>query len=236
MAANLAHEIRNPLASIEVTCSLLKRKLPPDPGARDLLDKIVVEVRRLNRTITSSLEFVRPLSLSLASARIEPLLDEAITVAQGRRGRPEIRVERRYAGALPAFLMDRTQMRQVFENLLINAMEAVGERGTVTVESDLVAAPAAASVPYRPSERPSFDRYVVVRVRDDGPGIPEDAQAKLFYPFYTTKKQGSGVGLSMARKIVDCHRGLIDVDSPPGQGATFTVRLPMVLAQEAEHP
>ena len=236
MAANLAHEIRNPLASIEVTCSLLKRKLPPDPGARDLLDKIVVEVRRLNRTITSSLEFVRPLSLSLAPARIEPLLDEAITVAQGRRGRPEIRVERRYADALPAFLMDRTQMRQVFENLLINAMEAVGERGTVTVESDLVAAPAAASVPYRPSERPSFDRYVVVRVRDDGPGIPEDAQAKLFYPFYTTKKQGSGVGLSMARKIVDCHRGLIDVDSRPGEGATFTVRLPMVQAQEAQHP
>jgi signal transduction histidine kinase len=233
MAANLAHEIRNPLASIEVTCSLLKRRLPPEPAARDLLDKIVAEVRRLNRTITSSLEFVRPLTLSLTTARIETVLDEAITVAKGRRGRPEIRVERKYAPSLPAFLMDPTQVRQVFENLLINAMEAVGEAGMVTVESDVTLAPAATSIPYRPSERPAFDRYVVVRVRDDGPGIPEDVQAKLFYPFYTTKKQGSGVGLSMARKIVDCHRGLIDVDSRPGQGATFTVRLPMVQAQEA---
>jgi signal transduction histidine kinase len=234
MAANLAHEIRNPLASIEVTCSLLKRRLPPEPAARDLLDKIVAEVRRLNRTITSSLEFVRPLSLTLASARLEPVLEEAITVALGRRGRPGIRVERRYAASLPAFLLDPGQMRQVFENLLINAMEAVGEQGTVTVESDVALAPAAASTPYRPSDRPAFDRYVVVRVRDDGPGIPEDAQAKLFYPFYTTKKQGSGVGLSMARKIVDCHRGLIDVESHPGQGAVFTVRLPMVQAQEAK--
>ena len=236
MAANLAHEIRNPLASIEVTCSLLKRKLPPEPAARDLLDKIVAEVRRLNRTITSSLEFVRPLSLTLASARLTPVLDEAITVAQGRRGRPEIRVEHRALASLPPFLMDPAQMRQVFENLLINAMEAVGEKGTVTVESDVVSAPAATSIPYRPTERPAFDRYVVVRVKDDGPGIPEDVQAKLFYPFYTTKKQGSGVGLSMARKIVDCHRGLIDVESRPGQGAIFTVRLPMVQAQEAENP
>lgn len=233
MAANLAHEIRNPLASIEVTCSLLKRRLPPEPAARDLLDKIVAEVRRLNRTITSSLEFVRPLSLSLASSRLENVLDDAITVAQGRRGRPEIHVVRRYAAGLPAFLMDPAQMRQVFENLLLNAMEAVGEAGMVTVESDVALAPAATSIPYRPSERPAFDRYVVVRVRDDGPGIPEDVQAKLFYPFYTTKKQGSGVGLSMARKIVDCHRGLIDVESRPGQGATFTVRLPMVQAREA---
>ncbi len=122
----------------------------------------------------------------------------------------------------------------MFENLLINAMEPVGEAGTVTVESDVTQAPAATSIPYRPSERPAFDRYVVVRVRDDGPGIPDDVQAKLFYPFYTTKKQGSGVGLSMARKIVDCHRGLIDVDSRPGQGATFTVRLPMVQANKAQ--
>jgi signal transduction histidine kinase len=236
MAANLAHEIRNPLASIEVTCALLKRKLPPEPAARDLLDKIVAEVRRLNRTITSSLEFVRPLSLTLARARLAPVLDEAITVAQGRRGRPEIRVECRALASLPPFLMDPAQMRQVFENLLINAMEAVGEKGTVTVESDVVSAPAATSIPYRPTERPAFDRYVVVRVKDDGPGIPEDVQAKLFYPFYTTKKQGSGVGLSMARKIVDCHRGLIDVESRPGQGAIFTVRLPMVQAQEAENP
>src|SRR5882672_8259590 len=94
MAANLAHEIRNPLASIEVSSSLLKRRLPVDAGERELLDKIIAEVRRLNRTITSSLEFVKPVSLSLAPADLEGVLDDALTVALGRRGKPALRVSR----------------------------------------------------------------------------------------------------------------------------------------------
>ena len=228
MAANLAHEIRNPLASIEVTCSLLKRRLPEEPAARDLLEKIVAEVRRLNKTITSSLEFVRPLSLSYAPARIEPVLEEALATACGRRGKPGLTVDRRFAGGLPAFLMDRGQVRQVFENLFLNALEAMGESGVLTVETATAPAPAAAvTTPWKPAA-PAFDRYVVVRVSDTGPGIPDEAQGKLFYPFFTTKKQGSGVGLSMARKIVDSHRGLIDVAGRPGEGAVFTVRLPLL--------
>jgi two-component system nitrogen regulation sensor histidine kinase GlnL len=234
MAANLAHEIRNPLASIEVSCSLLKRRVDSaDQGTRDLLDKIIAEVRRLNRTITSSLEFVRPLSLTLAPASLEAVLDEAITVAAGRRGRPGIEIVRRYPTGSGPLLMDRTQLRQVFENLMLNALEAMGETGTLTVECTTAPAPVSASTPYRPAGvRDSdpwqgFERYAVVRVTDTGCGIGEEHLDKLFYPFFTTKKQGSGVGLSMARKIVDSHRGLIDVESRPGAGTTFTVRLPM---------
>ncbi len=234
MAANLAHEIRNPLAAIEVSCSLLKRRLRTEPAGKDLLDKVIAEVRRLNRTITSSLEFVRPLSLTLAPARIEPLLEEALGVASGRMGAAGIRIERRFADGIPACLMDRGQLRQVFENIFLNAMEAMGGSGTLTVETSETPAPAAASIPYRPagsaSHDPwqSFDRYLTVTVSDTGLGIAEDHRDKLFYPFFTTKKQGSGVGLSMAKKIVDSHRGLIDVDGRPGAGAVFTVRIPMV--------
>lgn len=234
MAANLAHEIRNPLAAIEVSCSLLKRRLTPELQGRDLLDKIIAEVRRLNRTITSSLEFVRPLSLSLVPAEIGSILDDALTVAVGRRGRPGIRVEKNYAKGIPVLLVDRGQLRQVFENLFMNSLEAVGDVGVVRVETDTVAAPAAASIPYRPHGHENadpwqrFDRYLVVRVSDDGPGIAEEHRDKLFYPFFTTKKQGSGVGLAMAKKIVDRHRGLIDVDSPAEGGAVFTVRLPLL--------
>src|SRR5258706_12159045 len=94
MAANLAHEIRNPLASIEVSSSLLKRRFPAEAQERELLDKIIAEVRRLNRTITSSLEFVRPLSLSLAPAQLDAVLDDALNVAMGRRGKPGLRVRR----------------------------------------------------------------------------------------------------------------------------------------------
>lgn len=239
MSANLAHEIRNPLAGIEVSCSLLKRRLAIDEASVEILEKVIREVRRLSRTISSSLEFVRPLSLSVAPCTVETLLDEALEVAVDRRGRPGIGVERRYADGIPVFLADRVQLRQVFENLFLNALEAMAEEGRLLVETSMVDAPEASHTPYRPpgaSADPwhGFDRYVVVRVADTGPGIPEELRDKLFYPFFTTKKQGSGVGLSMARKIVDSHRGLIDVESAPGRGATFTVRIPLAGAAPEE--
>ena len=238
MAANLAHEIRNPLASIEVSTSLLKRRLPAEDGARELLDKIIAEVRRLNRTITSSLEFVKPLALSLAPASIEGVLDDALAVALGRRGQPGLEVRRASCPGCSAFLMDRGQLRQVFENLFLNALEAMGESGTLGIDVSMAQAPVAPSTPY-PSvgagaAASSFTSYAVVRVSDTGPGIPPEHLEKLFHPFFTTKKHGSGVGLSMAKKIVDSHRGLIDVTSRPGEGTEFTVRLPMVACASVE--
>jgi signal transduction histidine kinase len=232
MAANLAHEIRNPLASIEVSCSLLKRKLPGSSGERELLDKIIAEVRRLNRTITSSLEFVRPLSPSLAPARLEDVLDDALTVAIGRRGKPGLRVHRVACPDIGSFAMDAGQIRQVFENLFLNAMEAMGDAGTLGIGVATAQAPVASMTPYRPAGaqdgRSRFDAYAVVRISDTGPGIPREHLDKLFYPFFTTKPNGSGVGLSMAKKIVDSHRGVIDVTTEPGAGTVFTVRLPMM--------
>ncbi len=238
MAANLAHEIRNPLASIEVSSSLLKRRLPQEDQARELLDKIIAEVRRLNRTITSSLEFVKPTLPTLAPALIDGVLDDALTVAIGRRGKPGLQIRRTTTTACPEFMMDRGQLRQVFENLFLNAMEAMGEHGTLTIDVTTAKAPVASTTPYRPAgmepARPSFDAYVVIRVSDTGPGIPPEHLDKLFHPFFTTKKQGSGVGLSMAKKIVDSHRGLIDVASRAGGGTEFTVRLPMVTVGSVE--
>ena len=235
MAANLAHEIRNPLASIEVTCSLLKRRLNERPEEIGLLDKIVAEVRRLNGTITSSLEFARPLALNLSSQSLHTVLDEAVTVALGRRGTPGITVETACESMLPPFLMDREQLRHVFENLFLNALEAMGDEGKLSIDVTSVKAPASAMTPYEPNGPgtadpwSSFESFAVVRVSDTGPGISGEHMEKMFYPFFTTKKHGSGVGLAMARKVVDRHRGLMDVESKPGKGAVFTVRLPMVV-------
>jgi nitrogen-specific signal transduction histidine kinase len=238
MAANLAHEMRNPLASIKVCCSLLRRRVGRgDRELCELLDRIGVEAGRLNRTISSSLEFVRPLTPALAPARLNPILEQAIRVALRRTGARGIRVVRRLDPSLPPFLMDRAQLRQVFENLMLNAVEAMGEAGTLTVESCQVPAPAVASIPYEPergSEDPwqSFEAYAEVRVGDTGPGIREDLRDKLFYPFFTTKPDGSGMGLSIANKIVTSHRGLLDVDSWPEGGAVFLVRLPLIRRAE----
>jgi signal transduction histidine kinase len=115
----------------------------------------------------------------------------------------------------------------------------MGPEGTLGIDVSMVRAPAAATTPYRPAGTPepgsSFSTYAVVQVTDTGSGIPAESLDRLFYPFFTTKKHGSGVGLSIAKKIVDSHRGLVDVASTVGGGSTFTVRLPMVSLGSVEN-
>ncbi len=229
MAARLAHEVRNPLASIEVTCGLLRRRLSDNPDGQQLVDRITDEVRRLNTTVTTSLEFVKPVASDLQPGELMPLLNESIRVAEGRHAGGTIFITRRCE--VPPFRMDPDQLRQVFENLLINATEAAADPGLVEVEIERVPAPARASDHDAWGE---FEELVVVRVSDDGPGIPEEVRERIFHPFFTTKSQGSGVGLSTVKKIVDSHGGLIDVDRSSLGGARFTVRLPMIFEKTTE--
>lgn len=241
MAANLAHEIRNPLASIEVTSALLRRRSPRDKGARELIDKITSEVRRLNRTITASLDYVKPLCLSLKVSHLEPVLEDALKSAFERHGKGKIQIRRAYLKNLPPFRMDASQLRQVFENLFLNALQAIGKKGELRVEISTSPAPHAfltennlfGNLDLRDAS-PEFDRYVVVRVGDTGSGILDEYKDKIFYPFFTTRKQGSGVGLSMAKKIIDSHQGLIDVKKRPGGGTLFSVRIPLVAGSEQQ--
>jgi signal transduction histidine kinase len=232
MATSLAHDIRNPLAAIEVNCKLLDRRLHSDPTCRDLLAKITAEVKRLNSGVDSCLQYVRPVSVNPAPSELIPLLEEAMAVVEKRRGSAGIEIRRRFSGEIPPFLMDRQLLRQVFENIILNAFEAVGGAGRVTVEAERTDAPEAASIPYRPSEPRSdpwgeVQHFAVVRVSDTGPGISEEDRDRMFRPFFTTKKHGSGVGLAVAKKIVGSHRGMIEVTSAPGEGAEIVVHLPM---------
>jgi nitrogen-specific signal transduction histidine kinase len=237
MAASIAHEIRNPLAAIEVTCKLLERRLVDQPACRDLLGKVAAEVQRLNRSVDCCLQYVRPVTPTLAVAELAPMLEEAIVVAVGRRGKSGIEVRRAFAPSIPPFLMDRGLLRQVFVNLVLNALEAVGEKGRVTVTAGLEPAPDAASIPYSPagaSGDPWADarELAIVRVADNGPGIDEEDRDRVFQPFFTTKTHGSGVGLAVAKKIVGGHRGMIDVTRAPQGGAEIVVRLPIVRRSE----
>ncbi|RMF74051.1 MAG: PAS domain S-box protein [Acidobacteria bacterium] len=217
MAASLAHEIRNPLASIDVTATLLKRRLR-DAGDETLrlVDKIIDEVARLNGTVTRGLEFARAIRPELTVQPLAPILDEALAEALARRPDGQaVRVERTYDARTPQVPVDATFIRQVFVNLIVNALEALEGRGTL-------------SLSLAPVEGGTGEPIAVeVRIGDDGPGIPGEIRDKLFYPFVTTKKDGSGIGLAMARKIVECHHGLIDVTSGPGRGTVFRVRLPL---------
>jgi len=233
MAASMAHEIRNPLASIEVNCKLLSRKLVGDRGCCDLLGKVTAEIQRLNRSVDSCLQYVRPVALSLGHHELIPLLEEAIRVAEGRRGKPGIEIRRQFAAGIAPFLLDQALLHQVFVNVLLNALEAVGDAGRVTVEARCIEGSGAASIPYQPADvvgDPWVDarRFAIVRISDTGPGIPPADRERIFDPFFTTKEHGSGVGLAVAKKLVGSHRGMIAVSGPPSGGAVIVVRLPMV--------
>ena len=184
---------------------------------------------------------MRPLCLSFRSARIEPILDEALKSAVERYGKTNIHIRRAYLPGLPSLLVDPGQLRQVFENLFINALQAMGRKGGLKIETSTSPAPAVfAGKPELTGSSsshdspPRFNRYLVIRVGDTGPGISDEHKDKIFYPFFTTKEQGSGIGLSMAKKIIDCHHGLIDVKNRTGAGVLFSVRIPLIEANVPE--
>jgi signal transduction histidine kinase len=227
MAAGIAHELKNPLAGIEVMAGLLRRQVPDSKQAQSLLADIMSEAKLANSIVVEMLEFVRPIRLQVERTDIGEVVHQSITLAESKvpRGRVDVRLD--LADGLPAIDGDLHQLSQVFSNLLTNAFEALGGAGQVTIrawpsaiEADpAIAGPDGTATP-----------VVVVDVIDDGPGVPADATDKIFDPFFTTKPQGSGLGLAIVRKIVDAHDGRIDVNSGAGRGTCFRVTLPVTNA------
>jgi two-component system nitrogen regulation sensor histidine kinase GlnL len=223
MAAAIAHEVKNPLASIEVMAGVLKRQLAEQPDALETLDDIIKEAKMANAIVVEVLEFVRPIQLQVERVSLADVLKDSITLAEGKRRRGAVSIDTNVADDVPDLLADSHQLRQLFSNLLANAFEALGGEGHVHLGASLVATdedPSPAGEPAAPQ--------VAIEVRDSGPGIAADDLERIFSPFFTTKPQGTGLGLAIVRKVVDAHDGRIDAVSAPGRGATFRVTLPVV--------
>lgn len=212
MAAQMAHEIRNPLTSIEISATLQKRRLVQKGDATDLVDRVSQEIRRIETTIANCLSYARPLSLERAPAAPAHLVEEAIVLARQRDPRNGIHIGQRVEPGLRRIQCDLTLLREALVNILLNAGEAMNGQGRIHVEA---------------SEEEGF---IAVRVRDTGPGIPPEILSRIFYPFFTTKTTGSGIGLAMARKVVEAHGGWLSAESEPGEGATFILKLPVAAA------
>ena len=223
MAAAIAHEVKNPLAGIEVMAGLLKRQLTDNKDAQSSLTDIIKEAKMANAIVQEVLEFVRPIRLQVEHIAVADFIGDAVTMAESHAARGETRVHVTVPQELSPIQGDPHQLRQIFTNLLINAFEAMGGKGNVTIAALQLAAEDEVAVGSDVTAVP----MIQVEVSDDGPGMPADVMDKIFSPFFTTKPRGSGLGLAIVRKIVDAHDGRIDVSARAEGGTRFRVTLPV---------
>jgi two-component system, NtrC family, sensor kinase len=212
IAAGVAHEIRNPLASIKTFAQLMPERMD-DPEFKNEFSKLVLkDVDRITKVIESMLAFARPGQVSVKEQPVNELVEEAILLIQPRLKAKHIELSRAFRGN-PVVKVDRQQMLQVLVNLLSNAADAVDGKGKICVATGL--------------SQFETKTFAVIEVSDSGPGIPAAIHSRLFDPFFTTKKEGTGLGLSISQKIARDHGGAITVTSVEGQGAMFQVSLPL---------
>jgi two-component system, NtrC family, sensor histidine kinase PilS len=218
LSASLAHEIRNPLASIRSSVEQLARSAHADEDDRYLAQLIVRESDRLSRILSEFLDFAR-----VRASEFVPVDLQAVVTAAARlvREHPECRpeIEIRVHGTRTVLEGDEDLLHRVVANLLLNAVQA-SKGPTVIAVTTRAAKPAELPVGY------GFDQPVCLEVRDNGPGIPEDIRERLFQPFVTGRVGGTGLGLAIVQRAVEAHRGVVLVDSNAGQGTTFTIFFP----------
>ena len=212
LAAGIAHELRNPLASIKGAAQVLLGDLTPDLVERhgEFLDIIVSEVDGLNAVTSEFLEFSRPAPLTLKTTDLNALLARRVSFMAAEFAAMDVIVERQLDPALPLVQADAAQLERVFVNIILNAAQAMTDGGVLTVTTEQVNPTA-----------------VEVRFSDTGHGIAASKLKKIFTPFFTTKTKGTGLGLPIVQKIVDAHGGHLRVDSELEVGTTFTIYLPI---------
>lgn len=215
LAAGMAHEVRNPLSAIRGAVEIIEKEIPPDSPRRKFVGVIEEEVDRLNRLVGEFLSFAKPRQPERTPTDLSELIESVVTFTSKEADNKGVRLVTRLDERLHAVPLDREQIRQVLLNLIINAIHAMPEGGTVEIGTSL------------------GSESVELWVRDYGVGIEPGSRDKIFDPFFTTKQQGSGLGLSIAYQIVKQHGGEIELGDVDGPGALFVIRLPITAALAA---
>ncbi len=217
LSAGLAHEIKNPLSAIDLNLHLLEEELILDKQQRKevkaYLDILKLEIRRLNRILEGFMRFAKPSELQLTELDLNAILRQVVALLFPEARGKTIEVKLSLAPSLPRIVGDETQLSQVFVNILLNALQAMPQGGTVEIASHL---------------SPTSPWFVEVLCSDTGVGIPPEHLGRLFDPYFTTREEGMGLGLAIAYRIVKDHGGDIEVRSLPGKGTTLTVTLPAI--------
>jgi two-component system sensor histidine kinase HydH len=210
LAAGIAHEIRNPLSSIKGFATYFRERYRDVPEDQKTAEVMIQEVDRLNRVIGQLLEFARPMAVQKKPADLQSLIRHSVKLVEKQAQAKEIKVETVLPNEIAPASVDPDRLNQVFLNLFLNAIEAMENRGTMTV---------ALSKETQPPR-------VRIDVTDTGPGIPEQDLEHIFDPYFTTRQTGTGLGLAIVHKIIESHKGEVKVESEVGKGTTVTVFLP----------
>jgi signal transduction histidine kinase len=208
LAASIAHEVRNPLAGMKGAMEVLLRSLAVNERQREVMDEVVAQIVRLENLVRDLLTFARPQMLNRQPVQVHALLERALRLLYDEAALREIEVVQDFAPEAGTVLGDAQQLEQVFLNLIHNAVQAMDDGGTLSLTTR--------------AER----GRVTITFQDSGRGIPASVLPNIFQPFFTTKHRGSGLGLSIVRKILEAHGAEIWVDSEAGKGTTATVILP----------
>lgn len=210
IAANIAHEIRNPLTNVVLSIQQLKKKIKSEnPIVLEYLDMIRKNTERANYLITELLNSARPPKLNMEPYSIHRLLNSALESAETKINAQKIEVIKGFTVNPPKIKLDKEQMGRVFSNIIINGVESMPNGGKLTIITSV------------------SERLFLVKFQDTGKGIPDEDIIKIFDPFFSSKPQGVGLGLTICYGIVVSHRGVIEVESKPKKGTIFRVSLPV---------
>jgi signal transduction histidine kinase len=216
MMAEITHEIRNPLVSIGGFTRRLAKKLK-DNEDKKYVDIILSEVARLEGIIHDNLSYIKAIAPQLVETDIGGLIEEILTLYEDEFAQRHIRVERNFSPSLPRLMIDAPQIKQGVINILKNAMEAMESGGTLFIRT------------YAAS-----DAQAAIEIGDTGPGISAKAMHNIFNPYYTTKPRGTGLGLPITNRIIQAHKGKIELRNRDEGGALFTIRLPLPESRTAK--
>lgn len=222
LAAGIAHEIRNPLAGIAGAIEIITKDVPRDHPDREILEDLRQEVRRIEKILNDLLAYARPKPPQLQHAELKETVARTLQLARQQTGSKQVQFSIEIPSSLPPFRADSEQLHQVLLNLVLNGIQAIERQGRISIE-----------VAVARSDSPNNPDFLDIVVSDDGPGIPPEALGRIFRPFFTTKRGGTGLGLSLCQRIVSQHGGTLTVESELNKGSRFLIRLPMRPVEEA---
>jgi PAS domain S-box-containing protein len=226
LAANVAHEIRNPLGSIELFASLLMKDLR-DRKNRERASQIVAAVRNVDNKISNLLLFTKKREPLMKEVDLHGVLEEVITFCEEIVAHEGVSLSAKYARGAAHVRGDAEMLKQVLLNIILNAFQAMPCGGALEIETRLIG-----GGELHPVESP----FVEIRFADTGVGIPAEHLAKIFDPFFSTREKGSGLGLAIVHSIIDMHGGAIDVETREGGGTLFSIMLPLTVPVRRAHP